>query len=127
MNILLLLFMWVIDVHYTKFKYFLFSMISYWLKNIYILLIKYDKKGVEALHTLTWLFFSQLMHVLLFFIIIRYVYFELFVIIFVLFFKYIFSLVEIEASKTTSTITLVRPEDTPLDTDKNASYTPDIQ
>ncbi|KAL4091482.1 hypothetical protein QTP88_026169 [Uroleucon formosanum] len=37
------------------------------------------------------------------------------------------SLVEIEASKTTSTITSVRPEDTPLDTDKNASYTPNIQ
>ncbi|CAH1736361.1 unnamed protein product [Aphis gossypii] len=31
------------------------------------------------------------------------------------------SLVEIEASKTTSTITLVKPEDTPLDTDKYAS------
>jgi len=44
-----------------------------------------------------------------------------------IFFKYILSLVEIEASKTTSTITLVRPEDTPLDTDNNASYTPDIQ
>lgn len=37
-------FMWVLDIHYTKFKYFVFSMISYWLKHIFILLIKQQYK-----------------------------------------------------------------------------------